>query len=458
MVKNNIAGWALAGLVLVGMPVGVNVLTPPMVLAQMNPVLRGQKYLLWAVYLTQDGDYAEAAKFYRSGFETWERSDVIRRLDEQHKASIPVFKAFAEVNQRLLSASQQSKSTTLQREQQALDKLWRTHKSLIVQMEASLEKQRGIPLFAGTLGVPQLKRSPVAQPTPVVPPQRQRPVPQPSRREEPVANQITPIEPLFQRAIQLTEQGKYAQAQPLYQQALSLLNRELAKLSPQQQQAARRDIQRFVAVARLNEGLLYASQGRHGEAQKRLQGNLELLEEALGRNDSTVVQMRQAIESYRQQAKNQPLTPQVPRQAPTASPTVAQSAELQEAERLHQQVIELYERGRYAEAIPLAQRSLAIREQALGKDHPDVATSLNNLAALYESQGNYGAALPLYQRSLAIREQALGKDHPDVATSLNNLANLYQLQGNYGAALPLYQRSLAIYEKALGKDHPLVAT
>ncbi|MEN9244706.1 MAG: tetratricopeptide repeat protein, partial [Gloeomargarita sp. DG02_5_bins_242] len=115
----------------------------------------------------------------------------------------------------------------------------------------------------------------------------------------------------------------------------------------------------------------------------------------------------------------QPVLAQRNQQNPTASPTVAQSAELQEAERLNQQVIELYERGRYAEALPLAQRSLAIREQALGKDHPSVATSLNNLAALYRAQGNYGAALPLYQRSLAIYEQALGKDHPDVATRLN---------------------------------------
>ena len=39
--------------------------------------------------------------------------------------------------------------------------------------------------------------------------------------------------------------------------------------------------------------------------------------------------------------------------------------------------------GRYAEAEPLYERALAIREKALGPDHPDVATSLNNLAVLY---------------------------------------------------------------------------
>ena len=37
-------------------------------------------------------------------------------------------------------------------------------------------------------------------------------------------------------------------------------------------------------------------------------------------------------------------------------------------------------------------------------------------AELYRAQGRYAEAEPLYKRSLAIREKALGPDHPDVAT------------------------------------------
>ena len=116
------------------------------------------------------------------------------------------------------------------------------------------------------------------------------------------------------------------------------------------------------------------------------------------------------------------------------------------------------DRGRYGEAEPLFQRSLAIYEKALGPDHPEVATALNNLAVLYEDQGRYGEAEPLYQRSLAIAKKALGPDHPDVATALNNLAELYKSQGRYDDAEPLYQRALAIYERALGPEHPDVGT
>ncbi len=118
----------------------------------------------------------------------------------------------------------------------------------------------------------------------------------------------------------------------------------------------------------------------------------------------------------------------------------------------------LKERARYGAALPLLKRALAIREKALGSEHPDTAGSLNNLAELYSEQGEYGKAEPLYERALAITEKALGVEHPDMAASLNNLAALYYARGEYGKALPLFERALAIWEKALGGEHPLTAT
>jgi tetratricopeptide (TPR) repeat protein len=99
--------------------------------------------------------------------------------------------------------------------------------------------------------------------------------------------------------------------------------------------------------------------------------------------------------------------------------------------------------SRYAEAEPLYQRSLAIQEKALGRDHPDVANSLYGLAVLYRNQGRYADAEPLFQRALAIQEKALGRDHPDVATFLNNLASMYKSQARYADALPIIRRTLS---------------
>jgi tetratricopeptide (TPR) repeat protein len=107
---------------------------------------------------------------------------------------------------------------------------------------------------------------------------------------------------------------------------------------------------------------------------------------------------------------------------------------------------------------PLLKRSLAIREKVRGPDHPDVATSVNNLAVLYRHQGRYADAEPLIKRALTIREKVFGPDHPNVAFLLSNLARLYRDQGRYADAEPLLIRSLAIREKSLGSDHPDVAS
>ncbi len=117
----------------------------------------------------------------------------------------------------------------------------------------------------------------------------------------------------------------------------------------------------------------------------------------------------------------------------------------------------LWERGRYAEAQAILERTIAIRERALGTDHPDVATSLNNLGEAHRVQGRYAEARALYERALAIREHALGTDHPDVAHSLNGLGVAYQDEGRYAEALALFERVRAIRERALGPEHPDVA-
>ncbi|MEW6207939.1 MAG: tetratricopeptide repeat protein [Acidobacteriota bacterium] len=141
----------------------------------------------------------------------------------------------------------------------------------------------------------------------------------------------------------------------------------------------------------------------------------------------------------------------------TAIAQTAQNDGLEEAKRLNAEALKLYNAGRYDEAIPLAERVLAIVEKSLGKDHPEVATAINNLAAMYKEKGDYAKAEPLYIRALVIYEEALGEDHPLVATTLDNLALLHQAKGEYAKAEPLHIRALAISEKALGSEHPDVA-
>jgi Flp pilus assembly protein TadD len=65
-------------------------------------------------------------------------------------------------------------------------------------------------------------------------------------------------------------------------------------------------------------------------------------------------------------------------------------------------------------------------EKALGPDHPDTATSLNNLGYLLQDMGDLVGARPYYERALLISEAKLGKEHPTTKIVRGNLADLPQ--------------------------------
>src|SRR5262245_15259646 len=76
-----------------------------------------------------------------------------------------------------------------------------------------------------------------------------------------------------------------------------------------------------------------------------------------------------------------------------------------------QAINKLYDEGKYAEAIPLAQQYVAITRQRNGEESMEFGTAISWLAAVYQAQGRYAFAEPLYERALAIWEKALGPDH-----------------------------------------------
>jgi tetratricopeptide (TPR) repeat protein len=145
--------------------------------------------------------------------------------------------------------------------------------------------------------------------------------------------------------------------------------------------------------------------------------------------------------------------PYVPPRLEPSAPGKETSGAKEDATDFNRKAVELFRERKFSEALPLAQRALEIRERTLNVDHPDLATSLNVLASIYNEQGRHDEAEPLFRRSLAIREKVFGADSMPVAVTLNNIAWLYEVEARYADAEPLYKRSLAIREKALGPDH-----
>ncbi len=200
-----------------------------------------------------------------------------------------------------------------------------------------------------------------------------------------------------------SDQGRYAEAEPLYVQALEIRQSELGDRHPD------------TATSLNNLAELYRSQGRYAKAEPLLVQTLEIRQSELGdRHPDTATSLNNLAGLYESQ-------------------------------------------GRYAEAEPLYVQALEIKKTELGDHHPYTATSLNNLAGLYSSQCRYAEAEPLYVKALEIRKTELGDHHPYTASSLNNLAGLYESQGRYAEAEPLYVQALEIRKTELGDRHPSTA-
>ena len=50
-------------------------------------------------------------------------------------------------------------------------------------------------------------------------------------------------------------------------------------------------------------------------------------------------------------------------------------------------------------------------------DHPNLATSYNNIGSAWGDLGDHHKQLEFFQKALAIREKVLPPDHPDLASS-----------------------------------------
>ena len=98
----------------------------------------------------------------------------------------------------------------------------------------------------------------------------------------------------------------------------------------------------------------------------------------------------------------------------------------------------------YDSALVYSQKALAIARKNSSENHPEVATSYNNIGAVYKSKGAYDLALKYHQKALQIRQQLFGESHPYIAVSCNNIGTIYEAKGAYDIALKYHQKALNI--------------
>ena len=139
----------------------------------------------------------------------------------------------------------------------------------------------------------------------------------------------------------------------------------------------------------------------------------------------------------------------------TSSPSQTdQAKELAEADDLSAQVAKLYEQKQFAQAIPIAQKVIAIRKARLKPSDPAITSALINLGELYLATKREAEAETVFREALTISEST---DNPQLLTSsrlLDALAYIRVRKHDYAAAEPLLLRSLQIQETQQGRTDP----
>ena len=111
----------------------------------------------------------------------------------------------------------------------------------------------------------------------------------------------------------------------------------------------------------------------------------------------------------------------------------------------------------YSESLCYYTKVLTVKEKVLPENHPDIATSCNNVGVAYGELGEHKKKLEYCLKALAIHEKVLPENHPVIATSYSNVGCTYGELGDRKKALEYLLKALAIREKVLPENHPAIA-
>ncbi len=118
-----------------------------------------------------------------------------------------------------------------------------------------------------------------------------------------------------------------------------------------------------------------------------------------------------------------------------------------------------FHQGQLDDAERVLSEALVIRERELPANHPDLASTLDDLGVIVGTRGDYARAARFYEQALGIRRALHGSSpHEDIGQSLNNMAvNLYN-RGDLEGAERYYREAIEVDRSVFGPDHPTLAT
>jgi serine/threonine protein kinase len=112
---------------------------------------------------------------------------------------------------------------------------------------------------------------------------------------------------------------------------------------------------------------------------------------------------------------------------------------------------------RYEEAQPYLGRALEVSREMHGEDHAVVGRAYNMLGNAHLQAGEIDVAAPLIETGYEVMQRVLGPDHMYTSRALNGMVALRRAQERFDEAVEHARESLRIRRAVLGEDHQLFA-
>lgn len=241
---------------------------------------------------------------------------------------------------------------------------------------------------------------------------------------------------LFNLASSYKEEGRYAEAEPLYLRSLPVLSTAFGQSSVEYTRC-------FYTL-----GSMYVDMGKYAEAESMCAAAVNFYKTILGQtSDDYLGALGTMGVIYQGQAKYD--------KAEEIFVALLNFHESQPSpekgaiQTLHNNLGELYRHmGDYEKAETALEKAVA-----LAGNTPAAATSLNNLALVQKTLGKYAEAEASYKKALQIY-LSLGKnEHPDYTNPLNNMGELYRIMGRLQDAVYAFEEVISIRKRTLGTNH-----
>jgi CHAT domain-containing protein/Tfp pilus assembly protein PilF len=266
---------------------------------------------------------------------------------------------------------------------------------------------------------------------------------------------------LYNLSLLLRNQGEYDRALPLCRKALAMRRALYAEVQSPDRRAA-------VAASLNNLGLLLAVEGDHGRALPILQQALDEYQALYPREHyrrghadlaACLTNLGSLLMSQGEYGRALPYLQQALAMHQALYPKKEHTQGHTNLAACLNNLGVFYKRqGKYDLAVCYYQQALDMSRALHPKGDPHVAAGLDNLGVLFRVEEKYERALSYYQQAQAMRQEFYPKEkyprgHPNLALGLYNMGFLLKTQGEYGRALALYQDALAMLQALFPKEH-----